>query len=135
MTAPFAEGERVLMIDRKKRRYLVTLSDAGEFHSHAGFVAHKLIIGQPEGSTVASTLGAAYVALRPTLADFVIEMPRGAQVIYPKDIGPMLMLGEERTRVLADEWTVVTEDGSLAAHFEHTVAVTEHGHEVLTARD
>ena len=50
-------------------------------------------------------------------------------------IEPMLMLGEERTRVLADEWTVVTDDGSLAAHFEHTVAVTEHGHEVLTARD
>jgi methionyl aminopeptidase len=47
----------------------------------------------------------------------------------------MLMLGEERTRVLSDEWTVVTADGSLAAHFEHTVAVTEHGPEVLTARD
>jgi methionyl aminopeptidase len=50
-------------------------------------------------------------------------------------IEPMLMLGEERTRVLSDEWTVVTADGSLAAHFEHTVAVTEHGPEVLTARD
>jgi methionyl aminopeptidase len=50
-------------------------------------------------------------------------------------IEPMLMLGGERTRVLADEWTVVTDDGSLSAHFEHTVAVTEHGAEVLTARD
>jgi methionyl aminopeptidase len=50
-------------------------------------------------------------------------------------IEPMLMLGEERTRVLADDWTVVTADGSLSAHFEHTVAVTEDGHEVLTARD
>lgn len=50
-------------------------------------------------------------------------------------IEPMLMLGGERTRVLDDEWTVVTADGSLAAHFEHTVAVTEHGPEVLTARD
>ena len=50
-------------------------------------------------------------------------------------IEPMLMLGGERTRVLNDEWTVVTADGSLAAHFEHTVAVTEHGPEVLTARD
>jgi len=46
-----------------------------------------------------------------------------------------LMLGAEQTRVLADEWTVVTVDGSLAAHFEHTVAVTENGPEVLTARD
>ena len=94
MTSPFAEGERVLLIDRKKRRYLVTLSEAGEFHSHAGFVAHKLIIGQPEGSTVSSTLGAVYIAVRPTLAEFVTEMPRGAQVIYPKDIGPMLLLGD-----------------------------------------
>jgi methionyl aminopeptidase len=50
-------------------------------------------------------------------------------------IEPMLMLGDERTKVLADDWTVVTADGSLAAHFEHTVAVTEHGPEVLTARD
>ncbi|MGH2540233.1 MAG: type I methionyl aminopeptidase [Actinomycetota bacterium] len=49
-------------------------------------------------------------------------------------IEPMLMLGEEQTRVLADDWTVVTADGSLAAHFEHTVAVTEQGQEVLTAR-
>jgi len=49
-------------------------------------------------------------------------------------IEPMLMLGEEETRVLADEWTVVTVDGSLAAHFEHTVAITENGPEVLTAR-
>ena len=49
-------------------------------------------------------------------------------------IEPMLMLGEEETRVLADDWTVVTVDGSLAAHFEHTVAVTEDGPEVLTAR-
>jgi methionyl aminopeptidase len=50
-------------------------------------------------------------------------------------IEPMFMLGEEQTKVLADGWTVVTADGSLAAHFEHTVAVTEHGAEVLTARD
>jgi methionyl aminopeptidase len=49
-------------------------------------------------------------------------------------IEPMLMLGEEQTRVLADGWTVVTADGSLAAHFEHTVAVTDDGPEVLTAR-
>jgi methionyl aminopeptidase len=49
-------------------------------------------------------------------------------------IEPMVNVGSWRTRVLADEWTVVTEDGSLSAHFEHTVAVTEDGHEVLTAR-
>jgi methionyl aminopeptidase len=47
---------------------------------------------------------------------------------------PMLNLGAEETRLLADEWTVVTADGSLSAHFEHTVAITEDGHEVLTTR-
>jgi len=49
-------------------------------------------------------------------------------------VEPMVTMGDWRTRVLADDWTVVTADGSLAAHFEHTIAVTEVGHEVLTAR-
>ncbi len=50
-------------------------------------------------------------------------------------VEPMLNLGEDATRVLGDGWTVVTADGSLSAHFEHTVAVTPSGHEVLTARN
>ena len=50
-------------------------------------------------------------------------------------IEPMLVVGGEETRVLDDEWTVVTADGSLAAHFEHTVAVTEDGPEIFTKRD
>ncbi|MEP7060716.1 MAG: type I methionyl aminopeptidase [Actinomycetota bacterium] len=50
-------------------------------------------------------------------------------------VEPMLNLGEDDTRTLEDGWTVVTADGSLSAHFEHTIAVTEDGHEVLTARD
>jgi methionyl aminopeptidase len=49
-------------------------------------------------------------------------------------VEPMVNMGDWQTRVLADDWTVVTEDGSLSAHFEHTIAVTEDGHEVLTAR-
>jgi methionyl aminopeptidase len=50
-------------------------------------------------------------------------------------IEPMVNVGDWRTRVLADQWTVVTADGSLSAHFEHTIAVTEDGPEVLTSRD
>jgi tRNA (adenine57-N1/adenine58-N1)-methyltransferase len=91
---PFAEGERVLLLDNKKRRYLVTLEPGAEFHSHAGYVPHADLIGAPEGVTVSSTLGARFLAIRPTLADFVLKMPRGAQVIYPKDLGPILMLAD-----------------------------------------
>jgi len=91
---PFAAGERALLIDSKKRRYLLTLQEGGEFHSHAGFVPHELLIGAAEGTEVRSTRGAVYLALRPTLEDFVLEMPRGAQVIYPKDLAPICMLAD-----------------------------------------
>jgi tRNA (adenine57-N1/adenine58-N1)-methyltransferase len=87
-------GERVMLLDSKKRRYLVTLAEKGEFHSHAGFVPHTDIAGQPEGVVVRSTRGAEYTVLRPTLEDYVIEMPRGAQVIYPKDLAPICMLAD-----------------------------------------
>jgi tRNA (adenine57-N1/adenine58-N1)-methyltransferase len=94
MSRPFAPGEQVLLIDAKKRRYLVTLEPGGEFHTHAGVVAHDDLIGQPEGSSFRSSRGATMLAIRPTLAEFVLKMPRGAQVIYPKDLGPMLMLAD-----------------------------------------
>jgi tRNA (adenine57-N1/adenine58-N1)-methyltransferase len=72
----------------------VTLAESGEFHTHTGVVAHTLLLGEEEGCTVRSTNGARYTAMRPTLADFVLRMPRGAQVIYPKDIGPILVLAD-----------------------------------------
>src|SRR3954463_13513814 len=91
---PFAAGERALLVDSKARRYLITLAEGGEFHTHAGITAHDDILGQHEGVTVRSTAGARYTVVRPTLADFVLKMPRGAQVIYPKDLGPLLMLAD-----------------------------------------
>ncbi len=94
MSSTFAVGDRAMLLDTKKRRYVVTLADGGEFHSHAGFVAHADVVGQPEGCTVRSTRGAEYTVLRPTLEDFVLEMPRGAQVIYPKDLAPICMLAD-----------------------------------------
>lgn len=90
----FEYGERILLLDSKRRRYLLTLAEGGEFHSHAGFVPHAEIIGHPEGTMVRSTRGAEYTVLRPTLEDFVLEMPRGAQVIYPKDLAPICMLAD-----------------------------------------
>lgn len=87
-------GERVLLFDRKGRRYLVTLAEGGEFHTHAGPVAHAEIIGREEGCSVRSSRGSHYTVVRPTLAEAVLKMPRGAQVIYPKDLGPILMLAD-----------------------------------------
>ena len=94
MSATLQYGDRVLLLDVKRRRYLVMLAEGGEFHSHAGFVPHGEIVGCPEGVVVRSTRGAEYTVLRPTLEDFVVEMPRGAQVIYPKDLAPICMLAD-----------------------------------------
>ncbi|MEO9224579.1 MAG: tRNA (adenine-N1)-methyltransferase [Acidimicrobiales bacterium] len=91
---PLQVGEQVLLIDNKARRYLIRLTDGGEFHSHAGYVAHADLIGHDEGIEVRSTRGARLTVFRPTLSDFVLKMPRGAQVIYPKDLGPILMLAD-----------------------------------------
>jgi tRNA (adenine57-N1/adenine58-N1)-methyltransferase len=90
----FAAGDRVLLVDAKRRRHLVTLAAGGQFHTHAGVLEHDALIGMPEGSTVRTTLGSRLVAVRPTLAEYVLEMPRGAQVIYPKDLGPILILAD-----------------------------------------
>jgi tRNA (adenine57-N1/adenine58-N1)-methyltransferase len=91
---PLGPGEKVLLVDSKGRQYLVELTDGGEFHTHTGIVPHADLIGQQEGVTVRSTTGARYTAMRPTLTDFVLRMPRGAQVIYPKDLGPILLLAD-----------------------------------------
>jgi tRNA (adenine57-N1/adenine58-N1)-methyltransferase len=83
-----------MLIDRKRRRYLIDLADGGEFHSHSGVLPHDDMIGAPEGTTFRSTRGMVFTALRPTITDFILKMPRGAQVIYPKDIGPILILAD-----------------------------------------
>ena len=91
---PFTVGDKVLVVDNKNRRYLVTLREGGQFHTHAGFIPHEQFVGRPEGSTLRSSSGSKYLTLRPTLSDFVLSMPRGAQVVYPKDLGPLLILAD-----------------------------------------
>ncbi len=86
-----AAGDRVLLIDAKERRYLITLRPGASFHTHVGIVAHDDLIGVAEGSTVLGSTGRRFLVVRPTLADVVLKMPRGAQVIYPKDLGAMLL--------------------------------------------
>jgi tRNA (adenine57-N1/adenine58-N1)-methyltransferase catalytic subunit len=91
---PFHAGERVVLVDGRGRRYLVRLDPGATFHYHGGAVPHDLVIGSPEGTTVHSTTGTSLTCFRPRLADFVLKMGRGAQVIYPKDLGPMLVYAD-----------------------------------------
>jgi tRNA (adenine57-N1/adenine58-N1)-methyltransferase len=95
MTArPLEAGERVLLTDTRDRRYLIVLATGKQFHSHLGAIEHDELIGAPEGSMVRTTSGAALTAFRPTLSDFVLKMKRGAQVVYPKDIGLILIYAD-----------------------------------------
>jgi tRNA (adenine57-N1/adenine58-N1)-methyltransferase len=88
--SPFQDGEQILLIDQRGKRHLIFLRKSETFHSDRGWVPHDSIIGQPEGSWVRSSMGLRYIAVRPTLAEYVLEMPRGAQVIYPKDLAMIL---------------------------------------------
>ena len=91
---PLADGEVVLLIDRKGRRYLTTLVAGGEFHYHGGAVAFDDVIGLPEGSDVRSAKGTALLAVRPTAEDWTLKGKRGAQVVYPKDQAMIVALGD-----------------------------------------
>jgi tRNA (adenine57-N1/adenine58-N1)-methyltransferase len=90
-TREFRPGERVLLVDSKGRRSFIRLRLGGIHHTHTGVVRHDDLIGRLEGSEVHSERGAKYLAFRPTMAELIIGMPRGAQVIYPKDLGAILI--------------------------------------------
>lgn len=91
MSRVLQAGELVLLTDRKGRRYLVTLEEGREFHTHAGSVGHDTLIGSTEGVHVRTSRNAELTVWRPTLSDYVLKMPRGAQVVYPKDSAAILM--------------------------------------------
>lgn len=93
-TGPFAVGDRVQLTDAKGRHYTMILDAGAEFHTHRGIVAHDAVIGIPEGSVVKSSGGDAFLVLRPLLVDYVMSMPRGAQVIYPKDASQIIHEGD-----------------------------------------
>jgi tRNA (adenine57-N1/adenine58-N1)-methyltransferase len=87
---PFAAGDLCLLVDARGRHYLVTLSAGGSFQYHAGTLGHDAIVGAEPGAVLRSSKGSRLVALRPRLVDYVLEMPRGAQVVYPKDLGAIV---------------------------------------------
>jgi len=91
---PFAEGDLCLVVDSKGRRYLLKLVAGGEFKTHMGVIPHSDMIGTPEGTFCEAATGARFITVRPRLMDFILKMKRGAQVVYPKDIGPILVYAD-----------------------------------------
>ena len=92
--ASFHEGDMAMLIDRKGRRYLVRLSPEGALHTHVGVLPHGDIIGRNQGSWLRSTMGQTFLALKPTLGEYAQHMPRATQVIYPKDLGNILIMAD-----------------------------------------
>jgi len=87
---PFRAGDRVQLTGPKGKLNTISLQEGGEFHTHRGVLMHDAIIGQPDASVVLSSNDIEYLALRPLLTDFVMSMPRGAAIIYPKDAAQII---------------------------------------------
>ena len=97
MSGPvFQEGDPALLIDDKGRKYLLHLKAAGVFRYHKGSLDHAEVIGNADGTRFSSTNGAPLIALRPRLGDYILKMKRGPQVVYPKDLGALLMYADIR---------------------------------------
>jgi len=90
----FQEGEHALIIDRRGRRYLALLRSGTKFESHLGAFEHDALIGAEAGSWMTTNRGHVLLAVKPTMADFALEMPRIATVGYPKDLGAILVYGD-----------------------------------------
>ena len=93
-SGPFRVGDKVQLTGPKGRLNTITLEPGAVFHTHRGGVDHDDVIGLPDGSVVTGSTGDEYLALRPLLNDFVMSMPRGAAIIYPKDAAQILAFGD-----------------------------------------
>lgn len=91
---PLAVGDLVQLTDPKGRMHTIELAAGKEFHTHRGLILHDQLIGMSEGVVVTSSGGAPYLALRPLLADYVLSMPRGATVVYPKDAAQIIGMAD-----------------------------------------
>ena len=90
----FEESDLVLLLDRKSRKYLITINREQIFHSHLGQLFHDQLINKSVGGWYRTDKGHVLLAIRPTLGDYVLEMPRGPQIVYPKDLGLIVSLGD-----------------------------------------
>ncbi len=90
MNPNFQYGDRVQLTDAKGKLHTITLKSGGEWHTHKGWLIHDNIAGLPQGSVVETTAGLRFLAFKPLLADYVLSMPRGATIVYPKDAALIL---------------------------------------------
>jgi tRNA (adenine57-N1/adenine58-N1)-methyltransferase len=90
----FAAGDRIQLTDPKGKLYSFTVTPGKEWHTHKGWIDHDELIGLPEGSVVATTAGLKFTAFKPLLADYVLTMPRGATIVYPKDAAMIVGLAD-----------------------------------------
>jgi tRNA (adenine57-N1/adenine58-N1)-methyltransferase len=116
-------GERVRLTDPKGRNHSVVLQSGKTFYTHKGSIAHDDLIGRPDGTVVVSSGGTEYLVMRPLLNDFVVRMPRGAAVVYPKDAAQILMMGD----IFPGAHVVEAGAGSGALTCSLLRAVGEHG--------
>jgi tRNA (adenine57-N1/adenine58-N1)-methyltransferase catalytic subunit len=93
-TGLLKSGQRVQLTDYKGRKSTITLSEGGEWHTHRGVLHHDKLISQPEGIVVENSAGYRYQVLRPLLNDYVLSMPRGATVVYPKDSAQIIQVAD-----------------------------------------
>jgi tRNA (adenine57-N1/adenine58-N1)-methyltransferase catalytic subunit len=120
---PLIPGDLVQLTDPKGRMHTIELAVGKEFHTHRGILAHDDLIGQPEGILITSTGNTTYLALRPLLADYVLSMPRGATVVYPKDAAQIVAMAD----VFPGAHVIEAGAGSGALTCSLLRAVGEHG--------
>ena len=102
----FQAGDLALLIDRKARRYMITLADGETYHCHLGRLSHDDMIGGNVGGWYRTDKSHTLLAVRPSLGDFVRQMPRGPQIIYPKDLGNIVNFADifPAQRWLKEDW-------------------------------
>jgi tRNA (adenine57-N1/adenine58-N1)-methyltransferase len=91
---PLRAGEWVRLTDSKGRRHNICLEPGKRFFSNKGHLDHDELLGRQEGFTVTSSAGGQYLVFRPLLSEFVVSMPRGAAVVYPKDAAQIVAMAD-----------------------------------------
>lgn len=122
-TGVLRAGQRVQLTDYKGRKSTITLAEGGEWHTHQGVLHHHQLLGQPEGIVVENSGGYRYQVLRPLLNDYVLSMPRGATVVYPKDSAQIVQVAD----IFPGAHVLEAGVGSGALSISLLRAVGEHG--------